>query len=61
MLESMLTGEDVPAPPDLFEHYPEALRGLAHPVPANELRSEEEPGPAQGSLLEEPPRSGQHR
>ena len=39
MLESMLTGEDVPAPPDLFDHYPEALRGLAHPVPAGTLRA----------------------
>jgi uncharacterized protein YecE (DUF72 family) len=38
MLESMLTGEDVPAPPDLFEHYPEALKGFAHPVPAEQLR-----------------------
>ena len=38
MLESMLTGEDVPAPPDLFEHYPEALRGFAHPVPAEVQR-----------------------
>jgi hypothetical protein len=38
MLESMLTGEDVPAPPDLFEHYPQALEGFAHPVPAAELR-----------------------
>ena len=36
--ESMLTGEDVPAPPDLFEHYPQALEGFAHPVPAAELR-----------------------
>ena len=39
MLESMLTGEEVPAPPDLFDHYPEALRGLAHPVPAEDLRA----------------------
>ena len=39
MLESMLTEEDLPAPPDLFEHYPEALEGFAHPVPAEELRS----------------------
>jgi uncharacterized protein YecE (DUF72 family) len=39
MLESMLTGEEVPAPPDLFEHYPEALRGFARPVPAEDLRS----------------------
>ena len=61
MLESMLSGEDVPAPPDLFEHYPEALKEFAHPVPAEKLRSEEEPGPAQRSLLEEPPRSGHHR
>ena len=38
MLESMLTDEDVPAPPDLFEHYPEALKGFAHPVPAEGLR-----------------------
>jgi hypothetical protein len=51
MLESMLTGEDLPAPPDLFEHYPEALKGFAHPVPAEELRSEAGGAPAQASLL----------
>ena len=51
MLESMLTGEDLPAPPDLFEHYPEALKGFAHPVPAEELRSEAEGSLVQASLL----------
>ena len=45
MLESMLTDEDLPAPPDLFEHYPEALKGFAHPVPAEELRSGDAAGP----------------
>jgi uncharacterized protein YecE (DUF72 family) len=40
MLESLLTGEDVPAPPDLFEHYPDALRGLAHPVAADAQRKD---------------------
>jgi uncharacterized protein YecE (DUF72 family) len=43
MLESLLTGADVPAPPDLVVRYPEALRGLAHPVPADELRARATP------------------
>jgi hypothetical protein len=42
MLESMLTEEDVPAPPDLFERYSEALQGFAHPVPAESLRETED-------------------
>ena len=46
MLESMLTEEDLPAPPDLFEHYSEALKGFAHPVPADELRSTNEAAPS---------------
>jgi uncharacterized protein YecE (DUF72 family) len=45
MLESMLTGEDLPAPPDLFERYSEALQGFAHPVPAASLRESEDEEP----------------
>ena len=45
MLESMLTGDDLPAPPDLFERFPEALKGFAHPVPAESLRADVEARP----------------
>src|SRR5215470_12234163 len=60
MHETMITGEDVPAPPDLYEEYPEALKEFAHPVPAEELRREEG-GPAKPSQGELPVGSGEHR
>jgi hypothetical protein len=38
MLESLLTGETVAAPPDLFREYGDILHDYARPVPADELR-----------------------
>jgi uncharacterized protein YecE (DUF72 family) len=60
MLESMLSGVDLPAPPDLFEEYPEALKDFAHPVPAEELRLKEG-SPAKPSQRELPSGSGEQR
>jgi uncharacterized protein YecE (DUF72 family) len=39
MLESLLSGEEVPAPPDLFREYGDVLHDFARPVPAEELRA----------------------
>jgi hypothetical protein len=35
----MLSGEEVPAPPDLFREYGTVLHDFARPVPAEELRA----------------------